>query len=134
MSDSELSDDDFENTEEYLKDKKKIYQVQFIKDDLYQFKWVGLFNNVPSVPVHNFDKEDYSIYFDVEYSERKVVLFGDNFFAFEHGDVSKKNTALVYATEFPLCWGHTTYRTCYTGHFHSKKTIEYTTEIGRAHV
>lgn len=75
-----------------------------------------------------FDTEDYSIYFDVEYKERKVVLFGDNFFAFEHGDVTKKNTALVYATEFPLCWGHTTYRTCYTGHFHSKKTIEYTTE------
>lgn len=75
-----------------------------------------------------FDKEDFSIYFDVEYSERKVVLYGDNFFAFEHGDVTKKNTALVYATEFPLCWGHTTYRTCYTGHFHSKKTIEYTTE------
>ena len=75
-----------------------------------------------------FDTEDFSIYFDVEYKERKVVLYGDNFFAFEHGDVTKKNTALVYATEFPLCWGHTTYRTCYTGHFHSKKTIEYTTE------
>ena len=75
-----------------------------------------------------FDTEDYSIYFDVEYAERKVVVYGHNFFAFEHGDVSKKNTALVYATEFPLCWGHTTYRTCYTGHFHSKKTIEYTTE------
>jgi hypothetical protein len=75
-----------------------------------------------------FDPEDYSIYFDVEYAERKVVVYGNNFFAFEHGDVSKKNTALVYATEFPLCWGRTIYRTCYTGHFHSKKTIEYTTE------
>jgi hypothetical protein len=75
-----------------------------------------------------FDPEDYSIYFDVEYAERKVVVYGNNFFAFEHGDVTKKNTALVYATEFPLCWGRTTYRTCYTGHFHSKKTIEYTTE------
>ena len=75
-----------------------------------------------------FDPEDFSIYFDIEYSERKVVLYGHNFFAFEHGDVTKKNTALVYATEFPLCWGHTTYRTCYTGHFHSKKTIEYKTE------
>jgi hypothetical protein len=75
-----------------------------------------------------FDTEDYSIYFDVEYSERKVVVCGHNFFAFEHGDVSKKNTALVYATEFPLSWGGTKHRTCYTGHFHSKKTIEYTTE------
>lgn len=75
-----------------------------------------------------FDKEDYSIYFDVEYSERKVVVYGHNFFAFEHGDVTKKNTALVYATEFPTLWGRTKYRTCYTGHFHSKKTVEYITE------
>jgi hypothetical protein len=75
-----------------------------------------------------FSKEDFSIYFDVEYAERKVVVYGDNFFAFEHGDVSKKNTPLIYATEFPLSWGGTKYRTCYTGHFHSKKTVEYTTE------
>lgn len=75
-----------------------------------------------------FDPEDFSVYFDVAYAERKVVVYGKNFFAFEHGDVSKKNTALVYATEFPLCWGHTTYRTCYTGHFHSKKTTEFITE------
>jgi len=75
-----------------------------------------------------FDPEDYTIYFDVEYAERKVVVYGHNFFAFEHGDVTKKNTALVYATEFPTLWGRTKYRTCYTGHFHSKKTVEYTTE------
>jgi len=75
-----------------------------------------------------FDIEDYSIYFDVEYAERKVMVYGHNFFAFEHGDVTKKNTALVYATEFPRSWGGTKYRTCYTGHFHSKKTIEYVTE------
>jgi len=75
-----------------------------------------------------FDKEDFNIYFDVEYAERKVVVYGNNMFAFEHGDVTKKNTPLVYATEFPLAWGSTIYRTCYTGHFHSKKTIEYITE------
>jgi len=75
-----------------------------------------------------FDHEDYSIYFDVEYAERKVVVCGHNFFAFEHGDVTKKNTPLVYATEFPMSWGKTKYRTCYTGHFHSKKTTEYITE------
>jgi hypothetical protein len=68
------------------------------------------------------------MFFDVEYAERKVVVYGRNFFAFEHGDVSKKNTPLVYATEFPNCWGKTKYRTCYTGHFHSKKTTEYVTE------
>jgi hypothetical protein len=68
------------------------------------------------------------ITFKTDYSERKVVTYGLNFFAFEHGDVTKKNTPLVYATEFPTEWGNTTYRTCYTGHFHSKKTTEYITE------
>jgi hypothetical protein len=75
-----------------------------------------------------FNNEDYDVVFDVEYSERKVIVYGNNFFAFEHGDATKKNTALVYATEYPVCWGRTKYRTCYTGHFHSKKTIEYVTE------
>jgi hypothetical protein len=69
-----------------------------------------------------------NITFDVEYSERKVVTYGSNFFAFEHGDVNSKNTALVYATEFPVQWGNTHYRTCYTGHWHRKKTMEYITE------
>lgn len=68
------------------------------------------------------------VVFKTDYSERKVVTYGCNFFAFEHGDVTKKNTPLVYATEFPTQWGNTTYRTCYTGHFHSKKTIEFVTE------
>lgn len=69
MSDLELSDDDYENTEEYVKDKKKIYQVQFVKDDLYQLKWVGLFNNIPSVPIYNFNKEDYSCYISSNFTD-----------------------------------------------------------------
>lgn len=68
------------------------------------------------------------IIFDVDYAERKVITYGDNFFAFEHGDVNSKNTPLVYATEFPKEWGATTYRTCYTGHWHRKKTVEYVSE------
>ena len=71
---------------------------------------------------------DANINFNAEYEERKVVVYGNNFFAFEHGDVSSKNTALVYATEFPVEWGATLYRTCYTGHWHRKKTMEYITE------
>lgn len=69
-----------------------------------------------------------NIYFDVEYSERKVVVLGDNFFGFEHGDVTSKNSPLLYATEFSKQWGDTKYRTVYTGHFHTKKTVEYKTE------
>jgi len=72
--------------------------------------------------------QDPNILFDVAYAERKVKTFGHNFFGFEHGDVTKKWTPLVYATEFPIDWGSTQYRTCYTGHFHSKKTTEYVTD------
>lgn len=68
------------------------------------------------------------IKFHCNYSERKVFQWGSNMFAFEHGDVSSKSTPLVYATEFSTIWGNTKYRTCYTGHWHSKKTIQYITE------
>ena len=68
------------------------------------------------------------IFFNTEYSERKVVVCGNNFFAFEHGDVTKKMTPLVYAVEFPKEWGATIYRTCFTGHFHSKKVTELVTD------
>lgn len=71
---------------------------------------------------------DSNIVFDAEYAERKVKVWGNNFFGFEHGDVTKKWTPLVYATEFAPFWGSTTFRTCYTGHFHSKKTTEYVTD------
>lgn len=69
-----------------------------------------------------------NIKFHVEYAERKVITFGDNFFAFEHGDVKSKNTPLVYATEFPKEWGETKYRTCYTGHWHKKRVTEFVSE------
>lgn len=69
-----------------------------------------------------------NIVFDADYAERKVITYGNNFFGFEHGDVTKKWTPLVYATEFPIQWGTTDYRTCYTGHFHSKKVTEYITD------
>lgn len=66
--------------------------------------------------------------FHTEYSERKVVMYGENMFCFEHGDVSKKTTPLVYATEYPMQWGQSTYRTLFTGHYHTKKTTEYITD------
>lgn len=69
-----------------------------------------------------------NVTFSAEYAERKVRVVGDNFFAFEHGDVIKKNTALVYAVEFPREWGLTSYRTCYTGHFHTKKVSSFVTD------
>jgi hypothetical protein len=72
--------------------------------------------------------QEENIIWDVEYSERKVVMYGKNLFAFEHGDVSTKNSPVVYATEFPEEWGFTSYRTLYTGHYHKKKTTEYITD------
>lgn len=81
--------------------------------------------------VHALSKcfdQDENVSFDAEYAERKVVVYGRNFLAFEHGDVSKKMTGLVYATEFPVEWGQTLYRTCYTGHFHTKRITEFVTD------
>ena len=66
--------------------------------------------------------------FDIDYDERKVVKYGANFLAIEHGDVTVKNNPLVYAVEYPELWGQTRHRILYTGHFHSRKTREILTE------
>ena len=66
--------------------------------------------------------------FSSQYAERKVLTYGENMFCFEHGDISKKMTPLVYATEFPYEWGKTSYRTLFTGHLHTKKTTEFVTD------
>lgn len=80
--------------------------------------------------VHALSKaiQEENIIWHSDYSERKVLTFSNNFFAFEHGDVNTKNSLLVYATEFSQQWGDTKFRTLYTGHYHKKKTIEYITE------
>ena len=70
---------------------------------------------------------DPNIEWDVVYLERKVFVYGKNFFAFEHGDVNTKNSLLLYSMEYPKEWGKTLYRTLYTGHYHHKKKIEYIT-------
>ena len=67
------------------------------------------------------------ITWDIEYEERKVHVWHNNFNAFEHGDAVSKNTPIVYATEFPIKWGSTKNRTLFTGHFHQNKKIEYMT-------
>jgi len=68
-----------------------------------------------------------NITWDVDYAERKVHVWHDNFNAFEHGDAVSKNTPIVYATEFPNDWGKTKNRTLFTGHFHQNKKVEYIT-------
>lgn len=68
------------------------------------------------------------IIWDVVYLERKVFVYGDNFFAFEHGDVNTKNSLMLYSMEYPKEWGKTLFRTLYTGHYHHKKKIEYITQ------
>ena len=72
-------------------------------------------------------KDHPNITWDIEYEERKVHVWHDNFNAFEHGDAVSKNTPIVYATEFPMEWGSTKNRTLFTGHFHTNKKIEYIT-------
>lgn len=80
--------------------------------------------------------EGANIEWDVEYAERKAYVWGENFNAFEHGDVKSKSTPLVYATEFPYMWGHTKFRTLFTGHYHQNRKVEYLTaseEVGFVH-
>tara|TARA_R110002074_G_scaffold307862_4_gene478712 strand:+ start:857 stop:2038 length:1182 start_codon:yes stop_codon:yes gene_type:complete len=72
--------------------------------------------------------DDKNIMWDVVYLERKVYVYKDNFFAFEHGDVNTKNSLLIYSMEYPKQWGKTLHRTLYTGHYHHKKKIQYITE------
>ena len=72
--------------------------------------------------------DDKNIMWDVVYLERKVYVYEDNFFAFEHGDVNTKNSLLIYSMEYPKEWGKTIHRTLYTGHYHHKKKIQYITE------
>ena len=111
------------------------WSVNFIKQFCKELEVVYLPGNHDRLSsyhlVHALSKcfiQEPSITFNATYEERKVVTWGQNFFAFEHGDVTKKMTALVYATEFPFQWGHTTFRTCYTGHFHTKKVTEFVTD------
>jgi len=72
--------------------------------------------------------DDPNILWDVVYLERKVFVYGKNFFAFEHGDVNTKNSLMLYSMEYPKEWGTTLFRTLYTGHYHHKKKIEYITQ------
>ena len=68
------------------------------------------------------------ITFNTNYKERKVIMYGSNMIALEHGDVSSKNNPLVFATDFPKEWGTSTHRFLYTGHYHGRKTKEVITE------
>jgi hypothetical protein len=68
------------------------------------------------------------IIFNTDYAERKVIKFGSNMLALEHGDISSKNNPLVFATEFPMIWGNSVHRYLYTGHYHGRKTKEVVTE------
>lgn len=63
-SDSD-SDDNMNVTEELLTtntNMKKIYQIQHVKDNLYRFKWVGIFDSIPTVEIDNFKTEKYTCY------------------------------------------------------------------------
>jgi len=62
------SDDDYETTDDYIKDKQKIYQIQYVKDDLYNVKWVGYSDNLPTISLTNFDHEDNSCYIESNFS------------------------------------------------------------------
>ena len=67
------------------------------------------------------------ITWDIKYEERKVHVWYNNFNAFEHGDKRSKNNPLIYASEYPVQWGNTIYRTLFKGHVHTDRKVEYMT-------
>ena len=70
---------------------------------------------------------DPHIIWNIEYAERKVVVYGNSMLCFEHGDFDTKRSFFVFATEFSEQWGKAKFRVCYTGHYHKEKKIEYIT-------
>lgn len=106
-----------------IKDFAKNVEVVFIPGNHDRLSSYHLVHALSQVFKLNPD-----IKFNIDYKERKVILYGQNMFAFEHSDVSSKNNPLVYAVEFPLQWGSTTNRILYTGHYHGRKTKEVITE------
>ena len=68
-----------------------------------------------------------NITWNIDYAERKVVVYGDNMLCMEHGDFDTKKSFYVFATEFAKQWGSCSTRTLYTGHYHKEKTIQYIT-------
>ena len=122
-------------TEAYMQAFSAIqWSINYIKqfcDELQVIYIPGNHDRLSSFHLaHGLSKcfDDPNILWDVVYLERKVFVYGDNFFAFEHGDVNTKNSLLVYSMEYPKEWGKTLFRTLYTGHYHHKKKIEYITE------
>lgn len=70
---------------------------------------------------------DPKITWNIEYSERKVVQYGENMICVEHGDVSLNKSFFVFASQYAPIWGATKFRTLYSGHYHKEKKIEYIT-------
>jgi len=52
------NDNDFESVNQYVADKIKTYQLQFVKDEYYKFTLVGFFKELPSVELTKFEHED----------------------------------------------------------------------------
>lgn len=67
------------------------------------------------------------IKWNVEYSERKVITYGNSMICLEHGDFNIQRSFYVFATEFAKEWGSSKYRICYTGHTHKERKIDYKT-------
>lgn len=67
------------------------------------------------------------IKWNIDYAERKVIVYGNSMICLEHGDFNISRSFQVFATEFAKEWGDTTWRTCYTGHTHKEKKVEYIT-------
>lgn len=55
------SDDNYDDIDNYIQDKNKTYQLQFIKEDYYKFILVGYFKKEENIEIEltKFEHEDY---------------------------------------------------------------------------
>ncbi len=61
MSDSDSGSDSDLNLEDYVTNNqnlKKAYQLQHVSENKFKFKYMGMFENLPSVPLGDFKMDD----------------------------------------------------------------------------
>lgn len=62
---------------------------------------------------------------DNTFKHRQYAIYGNNLIGLVHGNEEKHgDLPLIMATEEPVGWARTKYRTWYTGHFHKRRSTE----------
>jgi len=76
LSDFSDKDDNYEDIDNYIKDKIKTYQLQFVKEDYYKFSLVGYFKQEENIEIEltKFEHEDYYCVINSNFTNIKEEL------------------------------------------------------------